>query len=161
MTSAASAGAETPRSPCIFCAIANKEIPARVIHEDDDFVAFLDINPIRPGHVLIVSRTHHAYFDDLPSDVAARMVQLGQRLSKAMKRIHGVERVGFLFTGTDIAHVHAHVVPLWGPTDITSVAYIEQQDLSFRPAPRASDEELAEQSQRLRQALDGAHSIPE
>ncbi|MGB6102954.1 MAG: HIT family protein [Pusillimonas sp.] len=153
MTSAASAGHDTPHKPCIFCAIASKKIPAHIVHEDDDFVAFLDINPIRPGHVLIVSRSHHAYFDDLPPEQAARLVHLGQRFSRAMKHIHGVERVGFLFTGTDIAHVHAHVLPLFGATDITSTAYIEQKDLSFAPAPRASDQELMEQSERLRQAL--------
>src|SRR5690606_30903482 len=118
MTAAASAGHEASRPPCIFCAIADKKIPARIVHEDDDFVAFLDINPIRPGHVLIVARAHHAYFDDLPTELAASMMLLGQRLSKAMKRIHGVERVGFVCTGTDIAHVHAHLVPLHGSTDI-------------------------------------------
>jgi histidine triad (HIT) family protein len=153
MTSTLSAEPEASHGPCIFCAIADKEIPARIVHEDDDFVAFLDINPIRPGHVLIVSRGHHAYFDDLPPELAARMMLLGQRFSRAMKRVYGVERVGFLFTGTDIAHVHAHLVPLVGRTDITSTAYIEQKDLRFVAAPRASEEDLAEQSERLRQAL--------
>src|SRR3546814_1023276 len=54
---------------------------------------------------------------------------------------------------SDIAHVHAHLVPLFTSTDITSTAYIEQKDLSFAPAPRASDEELTRQSEQLRQAL--------
>lgn len=153
MTSVARPTQEHDHTPCIFCSIANKKIPARIVHEDDDFVAFLDIHPIRPGHLLIVSREHHNYFDDLPPELASRMMQLGQRFSKAMKRIHGVERVGFLFTGTDVAHVHAHLVPLLSATDITSTAYIEQKDLRFAPAPRASDEELAAQSERLRQTL--------
>ncbi|MCC2597011.1 HIT family protein [Pusillimonas sp. MFBS29] len=153
MTSAATAGQETSPKPCIFCAITSKKIPANIVYEDDDFVAFLDIHPIRPGHVLIVSRAHHAYFDDLPPELAARLIQLGQRFAKAMKSIHGVERVGFLCTGTDVAHVHAHLVPLFTSTDVTSVAYIEQKDLTFRTAPRASDEELSVQSGRLRAAL--------
>lgn len=153
MTSAASTSPDTPHGPCIFCAIASKKIPARIVHEDDDFVAFLDINPIRPGHVLIVSREHHAYFDHLPPPLAARMMQLGQRFSRAMKRIHEVERIGFLFTGTDVAHVHAHLVPLVNDTDITSPVYIEQKDLRFVRAPRASDDELATQSDRLLQEL--------
>lgn len=153
MTSAEPIASEPSHGPCIFCAIANKEIPAAIVHEDDDFMAFLDINPIRPGHVLIVTRGHHAYFDDLPPELAAGMMQLAQRFSKAMKRIHDVERVGFVFTGTDIAHVHAHLVPLVGRTDITSPAYIEQKDLSFAPAPRATAEELQEQSEHLRRAL--------
>src|SRR5690606_41705768 len=97
-----------------------------------------------------------AYFDDLPPALAACFIQLGQRFAKAMKNIHGVERVSFLCTGTDIAHVHAHLVPLFTSTDITSTAYIEQKDLSFAPAPRASDEALAKQSEQLRQALESA-----
>ncbi|AEC22099.1 hypothetical protein PT7_3559 [Pusillimonas sp. T7-7] len=153
MTADVQTGHEAPHTSCIFCAIVNKKIPASIVHEDDDFVAFLDIHPIRSGHVLIVSREHHAYFDDLPPELAARFIQLGQRFSKAMKSIHGVERVSFLCTGTDIAHVHAHLVPLFTSTDITSTAYIEQKDLSFAPAPRASDEELTRQSEQLRQAL--------
>lgn len=144
---------ETTDKPCIFCSIANKKIPANIVYEDDDFVAFLDIHPIRPGHVLIISRAHHAYFDDLPPALAARLMQLGQRFAKVMKGIHGAKRVGFLCTGTDVAHVHAHLVPLFTSTDITSVAYIEQKELSFSTAPRASDEELQAQSEHLRLAL--------
>src|SRR5690606_12143104 len=102
---------DTPPS-CIFCEIAAGRIPATIVAESDRLVAFLDIRPIRPGHVLIVPRDHYAYFDDLPPDLAADVLQLGQRLAKAMKRAYGVERAGFLFTGTDVAHVHAHVVPM-------------------------------------------------
>ncbi|NYT58188.1 HIT family protein [Alcaligenaceae bacterium] len=153
MTSAATNAQEAPPKSCIFCAIASKKIPSNIVYEDDDFTAFLDIHPIRPGHVLIVSRAHHAYFDDLPPALAARLIQLSQRFAKAMKSIHGVERIGFLCTGTDVAHVHAHLVPLFTNTDITSVAYIEQKDLTFATAPRASDEELKAQSEQLKQAL--------
>src|SRR5690606_9401628 len=153
MTSTAATGPEAQHKPCVFCAIAKKEIPANIVYEDDDFVAFLDIHPIRPGHVLIVAREHHAYFDDLPPELAARFIQLGQRFAKAMKGIHGVGRVSFLCTGTDIAHVHAHLVPLFAATDITSTAYIEQKELSFAPAPRASGEALAQQAEQVRQAL--------
>jgi len=127
---------------CIFCRISTGEIPAHVVYEDERLKAFLDIHPIRPGHVLIIPKAHYDYFDDLPGDLAAAIVQLGQQLGKAMKQHYGVERAAFLFTGTDVAHVHAHVLPMHEKTDITSPMYIEQQDLSFRLAPRASDEVL-------------------
>lgn len=127
---------------CIFCRIAAGEIPSHVVYEDDRLKAFLDIQPIRPGHVLIVPKTHYDYYDDLPPELASAVVHLGQRLGKAMKGLYGVERVGFLFTGTDVAHVHAHVVPMHEKTDITSPVYIEQQPLSFRLAPRAGDDDL-------------------
>ncbi len=127
---------------CIFCRIAAGEIPAHVVYEDDQIKAFLDIMPIRPGHVLIIPKSHHDYYDDLPPELAAAIVQLGQRLGKGMKKLYGVERVAFLFTGTDVSHVHAHVVPMHEKTDITSPIYIEQQPLSFRLAPRVDDDEL-------------------
>lgn len=141
---------------CIFCRIAAGEIPSHVVYEDDDIKAFLDIQPIRPGHVLIVPKSHHDYYDDLPPELAARIVHLGQKLGKAMKRLYGVERVAFLFTGTDVAHVHAHVVPMHEKTDITSPIYIEQQSLSFRLAPRAGDDELRQTVVDLNSQLDHA-----
>ena len=138
---------------CIFCAIVQKKIRAHIVYEDDDFVAFLDINPVRPGHLQLVPRVHYPYFDDIPGDIASRMMLIGQRLAKALKRIHEVERVGFVFTGSDIAHVHAHLVPLVGPADITSAAYIEQKDLQFVDAPQCSEKELKDQADLLLQFL--------
>ena len=127
---------------CIFCRIGSGEIPSHVVYEDDHVKAFLDIQPIRTGHVLIVPKAHYDYYDDLPPELAAAIVHLGQRLGKVMKSSYGVERVAFLFTGTDVAHVHAHVVPMHEKTDITSPVYIEQQGLTFQLAPRASDDDL-------------------
>lgn len=146
----------THHDNCIFCRIASGEIPSHVVYEDDQLKAFLDIQPIRPGHVLIVPKTHHDYYDDLPPELASAVVHLGQRLGKAMKATYGVERVGFLFTGTDVAHVHAHVVPMHEKTDITSPIYIEQQPLSFRLAPRASDDDLRQAVASLSARLDHA-----
>lgn len=139
----ASPGPAGPRHEnCIFCRIAAGEIPSHVVYEDAELKAFLDIHPIRPGHVLIVPKTHHDYYDDLPPALASSVLHLGQRLGKAMKALYGVERVGFLFTGTDVAHVHAHVVPMHEKSDITSPVYIEQKNLAFGLAPRADDEAL-------------------
>src|SRR5690606_6251232 len=113
---------------CIFCRIAAGAIPAHVVYADEQLKAFLDIHTIRPGHVLIIPKSHHDYYDDLPPQLAASVVHLGQRLGKAMKTAYGVERVAFLFTGTDVAHVHAHVLPMHEKTDITSPVYIEQDN---------------------------------
>jgi histidine triad (HIT) family protein len=111
-------------SDCIFCGIANGWIPAVKLHEDEDVVAFLDLGPIRPGHTQIISRMHVATFELLPEPMAARILGVGQQLARRMKEVYGVERVAFLFTGGDVAHVHAHVVPMVEKTDITSARYI-------------------------------------
>ncbi|MBN8942501.1 MAG: HIT family protein [Rhizobiales bacterium] len=144
-----------PLSPraCPFCAIAAGEIPAHRVHEDDHLVAFLDRGPIRTGHIQIIPRRHYPYFDDLPPALAGEIVQLGQRLAVALKRIHGVERVAFLFTGGDIAHAHAHIVPMVEGDDITSRRYIVQSEVTYRDAPLASVDELRASAAAIRQAM--------
>ena len=111
-------------SDCVFCGIASGSISAVKIHEDADVLAFLDLGPIRPGHTQIIPRIHVATFELLPAPLAARILSVGQQLARRMKEVYGVERVAFLFTGGDVAHVHAHVVPMVEKTDITSARYI-------------------------------------
>src|SRR5436190_16012273 len=94
---------------CLFCAIATRAVAADVVYEGPHLLAFLDIHPIRPGHVLIVPKRHFDYFEDTPANLAASILALGQRLALAMKRLYRVPQVGFLFAGSDIPHVHAHV----------------------------------------------------
>jgi histidine triad (HIT) family protein len=69
-----------------------------------------------------------------------------------------VERVAFMFTGTDIAHAHAHVLPMVEPTDVTSRRYIVEEQVTFRSAPRAADGELAATAAALKAALARAPS---
>jgi histidine triad (HIT) family protein len=108
---------------CLFCRIAAGELDAVMLYEDSEVVAFLDIAPIRPGHTQIVPRQHFATFEELPAPLAARILHLGQRLAQRLKTVYGVERVAFLFTGGDVPHAHAHVVPMHEKTDITSARY--------------------------------------
>lgn len=138
---------------CVFCAIASGRASAHIVYDSADLVAFLDLRPIRPGHVQIVPKAHIPYFDRLAPEIAAAIVQLGQRVAAAQKALYGVERVGFVFTGGDIPHVHAHVVPLVDGTDITSRRYIVEPDLTFADLPRASDNDLASTAKSLVRAL--------
>jgi histidine triad (HIT) family protein len=138
---------------CLFCRIAAGSIPAHIVHEDELVVAFLDIGPIRPGHTQIIPRKHFDYFEDLPDDIASRVLQIGQRLAKSMKALYRVERVGFLFTGGDIAHAHAHVVPMHAPTDITSRRYITNGEVNFAALPCPEADEMRTVAEQLRDAL--------
>ncbi len=146
-------------SECVFCEIAKGRVKAHLINEDDLVVAFLDTHPIRPGHVQIIPRNHFAYFDDLPPETAARVVLVGQRVAKALKRLSGVPRVAFLFTGGDVAHAHAHLVPMHEKTDITSRRYIAEERLTFRSTPEALEGELAEVATRLRRLSDEVSGV--
>ena len=138
---------------CLFCRIVAGELPAEIIHQDDLAMAIADLYPIRAGHTQIVSRQHVPYFEDLPEATASPIIQVGQRLSRAMKSLYGVERVAFAMTGGDHAHAHAHVVPMHDKTDITSRRYIVEEKITFRSMPRASAEELASSAAALRAAL--------
>ena len=138
---------------CVFCRIAQRKIESHVVYEDDLVFAFLDLGPIRPGHTQIIPKRHYDYFDDVPLHIAARIFEIGQKLAKVMKGIYRIPRVALVFTGGDIAHAHAHVVALHEVTDITSRRYIAEDQLTFRPRPRASPEELREEAQRLKAGL--------
>jgi histidine triad (HIT) family protein len=140
-------------SPCPFCRIARREIPAHIVYEDDHLVAFLDTGPIRPGHVQIIPRDHYPTFDDLTAELASRVIVLGQKLARILKVRNGVSRAAFLFTGSDIAHAHAHVLPIMTATDITSLRYIVEETVTFRAIPRPSEEELRDVAFTLREAL--------
>jgi histidine triad (HIT) family protein len=149
------AGAKAMTTDCLFCRIGQHEIAAHIVYEDERLLAFLDRGPIRPGHTQIVPREHFPYFDDAPADLLAAIVTVGQKLARAMKQTLHVPRVAFLFTGGDIAHVHAHAVPIHDETDITSRRYIVEETVTFRGLPCASERELARTAADLRRALAG------
>ena len=138
---------------CLFCRIVAGGIPSHSVHEGERISAFLDINPIRPGHVQIIPRPHYPYFEDMPADIAGEIVALGQKIASGLKAIYGVKRVGFLFTGGDIPHAHAHVVPLAAHDDITSRRYIAEETVTYRAMPRMPEAELAETAAAIRRRL--------
>jgi histidine triad (HIT) family protein len=134
----------------VFCEIGAGRLPAVRLHEDDSVVAFLDRSPIRPGHAQIITREHVSTFEQLAPVTAMSLLALGQQLARRMKVVYGVERVAFLFTGGDVAHVHAHVVPIHESTDITSARYLVSphtvgwSDKHLRAAPEALERVKAE-----------------
>lgn len=140
---------------CLFCRIARHELPAHIVHEDSRTLAFLDIHPVRPGHVLIIPKQHYPYFEDMPADLAGHIVNLGQRLARQMKRLYEVERVGLAFTGIHVPHAHAHIVPMQHPHDLTSTHYIAEQNLTFIMPPQADADALKATAEALRAAVSG------
>lgn len=94
---------------CIFCKIIAKEIPAHIVYEDSDFLAFLDIRPQSPGHTLIVPKKHYRWVWDVPNlsayfDVVSR-IALAQK--KAFKQDHILSKI----VGEEILHAHVWVFP--------------------------------------------------
>jgi histidine triad (HIT) family protein len=140
-------------TPCLFCRLVAGEIPAHVIYEDDLTLAFLDLFPIRPGHTLVIPKAHVEWFEDIPAPAAQRVMEVSQRLSRAMKAEYGVARVAMFFTGIHVAHAHAHLVPMLHPHDVTSAAYLHDGPDGFTQPPRLPDDQMLAEAARLRAAL--------
>ncbi|WP_126172510.1 HIT family protein [Altericroceibacterium xinjiangense] len=134
---------------CLFCAVGQGEKAEQFVWQDDRVVAFLDLRPIRPGHVLVIPREHHPYFVDLPEPLLAHIAVVGQKLARVVQELSGVERIAFAFSGGDVAHAHAHVFPIHESSDMTSGREIVQQDVTFAPRPKASDEERSRWAERI------------
>jgi histidine triad (HIT) family protein len=102
---------------CIFCKIAKGDAPASVIYEDQDVMAFLDINPIQRGHALVIPKQHFVDIWDIPPNVLTKVVSVTKRVSQRMKDAMKTEGVNTFSAsgkpaGQDIYHFHMHVIPL-------------------------------------------------
>lgn len=102
---------------CVFCAIAQGEAEASVVHEDETVLAFMDLQPVTPGHLLVVPRTHAVGLEDLDVRIGARVWEVAHRLGRALRR-SGLRCEGvnlFLADGEaafqEVFHVHLHVFP--------------------------------------------------
>ena len=104
---------------CPFCAIA-ASVSDSVLYQDELVVAFLDRQPIRPGHALVVPKMHEPDFFALPDHISTRLLQVAKRMARAQQSAFQPKRVGMLVAGFDIAHAHLHVVPMHDYHDITS-----------------------------------------
>lgn len=101
---------------CVFCAIADDQLPAHIIHEDEHFLVLLDIFPLRPTHVLIVARGHAPFLADLPSPPREALLALADRVAKALYREPGVLGINLLLNDGPVAnqhvpHLHLHLIP--------------------------------------------------
>lgn len=138
---------------CLFCRIAAGALPAHIVHQDDRLIAFLDLHPIRPGHTLVVPRDHHTWFEDMPDDLAAAVMQVSQRIARAQKAIYAVPRVAMFFTGIHVPHVHAHVVPMHHVHDVTSAAYLQDGFETFAAPPQPPAAQMAKTAAELAAAV--------
>ena len=97
---------------CIFCKITKGEIKPEVIGEDDFFVAFLDANPIAPGHTLVVPKKHTSYIFELEDKEYSDLMLVSKKIAKTLKDKLNPKRVGILVEGFGVDHVHVHLVPI-------------------------------------------------
>ncbi len=96
----------------IFIKIINKEIPAYIITEDDNFMAFLDINPIALGHTLVIPKKETDYIFDLDDVTLSNLFLFAKKVAKAIDRWTTSQRVGISVIGLEVPHAHIHLVPI-------------------------------------------------
>jgi len=130
--------------PSIFSRIVARELPAHILLEDDEFMAFLDIRPIREGHTLVIPKAEFPDVFDMPDPLLAGLFPFARTVAQAVKEVTGAERVGMAVIGLEVPHAHIHLVPIDGLYDI-----------DFRRAAPADDDDLAATAARIRAALAG------
>lgn len=128
--------------PTLFTRIIKGEIPCHKIAEDDRFFAFLDINPINPGHTLVVPKQEIDRFFAMDEALLAGILPFARRLVLAIEKAVPCKRVGLLVAGLEVPHAHLHLVPLSG-----------EGDLTFARARRADPQELARIAAAIRAQL--------
>ena len=127
----------------IFTRIIDGEIPARMVWSDDVCVAFLDVRPLNPGHVLVVPRAEIDHWVDLDPDVVAHLTRVAHRVAEAQQKVLSPDRVGLMIVGFEVPHVHLHVVPMEG-----------MEHLDFAQAdPDPDPDDLDELAEKLRAEL--------
>ncbi len=92
---------------CIFCKIVAGEIPCYKVFEDDDFIGFLDIRPVRSGHVLVVPKKHYRWVYDIKEDYSESVA----KVAAALKKAYSTELVVSYVIGDEVPHAHIHLVP--------------------------------------------------
>lgn len=102
----------------IFSKIVRGEIPSYKVYEDDRFLAFLDINPLKKGHTLVIPKQNIDYLFDLEDSELADMMIVAKRVANAIKKVYKCPKVGVAVLGLEILHAHIHLVPLESEQDI-------------------------------------------
>lgn len=101
---------------CIFCKIANGEIPSKTLYEDQDFRVILDLGPATRGHALILPKKHAANLYELPESIAAKVLPVAQKIASTMKEKLGCDGLNLVqnngeTAGQTVMHFHMHIIP--------------------------------------------------
>ena len=130
--------------PTVFTRILRGELPGRFVWQDEHCAAFLSIEPLRPGHVLLVPREEIDHWIDVPDALHAHLAAIAKRLGHALQKAFAPQKVGVMIAGLEVRHVHWHLIPIH-----------DLGDLNFARADkhaRAADLDAA--AEKIRAALE-------
>jgi histidine triad (HIT) family protein len=124
---------------CLFCKIVRGEIPSYRIAEDDNYYAFLDINPLAQGHTLVIPKQETDYLFDLEDDLLAGMMVFSKKVALAIEKVVPCKRIGVAVLGLEVPHAHIHLIPI-----------NSEADISFsRPKLKLTDEEFRALAEKI------------
>ena len=130
----------------IFTKIINRDIPAYIIAEDDDNLAFLDINPLTVGHALVVPKMEEDYLFDLDDDKYVSLNIFAKKVARAINSVTG-KRIGTAVIGLEVPHAHIHLIP-----------FSKMSELNFaNPKLKLTSEEFAETAGKIREAFEASN----
>lgn len=115
------------KEDCIFCKIANGEIPSSTIYEDEDFRVFLDLNPATRGHALLVPKEHFDNLFELEDKLCEKAVVLAKKLASRMKQVLGCDGFNLVqnngeAAGQTVFHFHLHLIPRY-ESDMAGISW--------------------------------------
>ena len=123
----------------IFTRIIKGEIPCHKIAEDDRYFAFLDINPLREGHTLVVPKMETDYIFDLDDDTLTGLIVFSKKVARAIQEVIPCNRIGLAVIGLEVPHTHIHLVPM-----------DSMEDINFRnPKLRFTQDELKAVAEKI------------
>jgi histidine triad (HIT) family protein len=126
----------------IFTKIINGEVPCYKVAEDDNFIAFLDINPNAKGHTLCVPKVEVNKIFDLPEAQYVDLMKFSRKVAKALEKSVTCERIGIAVIGLEVPHVHVHLIPLH-----------EMKEMTFAHKISMSGEEFTKLAMKIHQNL--------
>ena len=127
----------------IFTRIVNGEIPCHKVAEDDNYLAFLDINPLQEGHTLVIPKKEINYIFDVENDLHAGLWNFAKKVGTAIEKVVPCQRIGITVIGLEVPHAHIHLIPL-------KTMY----DMDFRkPKLKFTNEELAAIAKKISDAI--------
>lgn len=121
----------------IFTMIIEGEIPGTFVWRDERCVAFMSINPLRTGHVLVVPRQEVDHWIDCPPELRDHLFEVAQVIGNALEEVYQPRRVGLLIVGDEVPHLHIHLVPIQSAGDLNfanAAAHVERDELESAAA---------------------------
>jgi histidine triad (HIT) family protein len=137
---------------CIFCQIARKQIPAKIVYEDKNYMAFLDIRPLNPGHTLLIPKTHYRWVIDVPE--FGELWNVAKKIGVAIIKALNAFSISYATLGFEVPHAHIWIIPRFENDGHGGV-------INWVAIKEISEEEMNEIARKIRENIPTEEKIEE